>query len=88
MLLSRSVEIPIFDAMKVKRTVLVFLVSASSGIMNMLPWCASMLRISASTGVDVFELWQTVLPLQAVGIICIIALDFWIARCEKNAGRE
>lgn len=84
MLITIPAMLPLFDAMKIRRTVLVFLVSASAGVMNVLPWCSAMLRASASTGLDAVEIWHTMLPLQAVGALLLIVLDLFLARVERR----
>ncbi|MDE7187374.1 MAG: hypothetical protein K2O13_07695, partial [Lachnospiraceae bacterium] len=84
MLITIPAMLPLFDAMKVRRTVLVFLVSASAGVMNVLPWCSAMLRASASTGLDAVEIWNTMLPLQVIGALVLIVMDLVIAGFERR----
>lgn len=84
MLITIPAMLPLFDAMKVRRTVLVFLVSAAAGVMNVLPWCSAMLRASASTGLDAVAIWNTMLPLQAVGGTLLIVMDLFLARAERK----
>ncbi len=84
MLITIPAMLPLFDAMKIRRTVLVFLVSASAGVMNVLPWCSAMLRASASTGLDAVEIWNTMLPLQVIGALVLIVMDLVIAGFERR----
>lgn len=84
MLITIPAMLPLFDAMKIRRTVLIFLVSASAGVMNVLPWCSAMLRASASTGLDAVEIWNTMLPLQVIGALVLIVMDLVIAGFERR----
>lgn len=84
MLITIPAMLPLFDAMRIRRTVLVFLVSASAGVMNVLPWCSAMLRASASTGLDAVEIWNTMLPLQVAGAVLLIVMDLILARFERK----
>ncbi len=86
MLITIPAFLPLYDAMKVRRTTLVFLVSASAGIMNFMPWCSAMLRLSAATGLESVDIWHALLPIQGIGILIIFLFCVIIAHFEKRKG--
>lgn len=88
MLITLPAMLPIYDEIKIRRVVLVFTVAAASGMMNMMPWCSSVLRLSAATNLNAREIWLTAFPLQIIGLIALAILLLWIARIEKKNGAE
>ena len=78
--------LPIFDAMRIPRVVLVYLVSSSTAISNMFPWCSAMLRLSAASGVDSMEIWKYMIPIQAAAIFVTLFIDIWISIRLKRHG--
>lgn len=86
MLITIPAFLPLYDAMKVRRTALVFLVSASAGIMNFMPWCSAMLRLSAATGLESVDIWHALLPIQGAGILIIFLFCAVIVHFEKSKG--
>lgn len=86
MLITIPLMLPLYDAMKIRRTVLVCVCSMGAGVMNMLPWCSAMLRVSAGTGLDAQEIWRTVLPIQVITFVLGIFVTCLIGWIEKRRG--
>ncbi|AOT69815.1 CitMHS family transporter [Geosporobacter ferrireducens] len=86
MLVTIPTMLPIFRKMKIRPEALLLFASAASGIMNLLPWCSSVMRLSSSTALDPQLLWRTVFPLQVVGLILVYAMTIPIAKMERKNG--
>jgi CitMHS family citrate-Mg2+:H+ or citrate-Ca2+:H+ symporter len=86
MLVTIPTMLPIFKKMKIRPVALLLLASLSSGIMNMFPWCPSVLRIASATKLDPYLVWKTALPVQIIGIILTFLLIFVIGRVERHHG--
>ena len=84
MLIIIPMMLPIYDKMKVKREALVCVCAAGAGVMNILPWCSSMLRVSAGTGVDAQRLWKHLMMVQCVTFLIGIFITVLIAQREKR----
>ena len=72
--------------MRVSNVILLGYVGLWSGVENMLPWTSALARVSASTGVDPYELWNALLPVQIVGFIILIASCFVLGKILKARG--
>ena len=86
MLITIPIMLPLYDAMKIRRTVLVCVCSMGAGVMNMLPWCSAMLRVSAGTGLEAQDIWKQVLPIQIVTFIAGLLVTLMIGMIEKRRG--
>jgi len=75
---------PIYKKIGIKTEVLLALVTASMGVMNLLPWGGPVARVSSVLGVDANELWLTLIPVQLFGIVVIIGLAIWLGVIESR----
>jgi len=75
---------PIYKKIGIKTEVLLALVTASMGVMNLLPWGGPVARVSSVLGVDANELWLTLIPVQLFGIVVIIGLAIWLGLIETR----
>lgn len=86
MLITIPMMLPLYDAMKIRRSVLVCVCSMGAGVMNMLPWCSAMLRVSAGTGLEAQEIWKNLIPIQGATFVFGIAVTILIGILEKRRG--
>lgn len=77
--------VPIYDAMKMKRTTLATIVALSAGTMNILPWGGPTIRAATAFSMDVNELFMPVLPAVIVGLVCVIGVALILGIKEKKA---
>ncbi|WP_295617195.1 SLC13 family permease [uncultured Intestinimonas sp.] len=86
MLITIPTMLPLYKKMRVSNVILLGYVGLWSGVENMLPWTSALARVSASTGVDPYELWNALLPVQIVGFIILIASCFVLGKILKARG--
>ena len=86
MLITIPTMLPLFKKMNIKNTMLLFYVGAVSGIVNMLPWTSAVLRLSSSTGLDAYSVYQAVMPVQVVGLIIMFASCFPVGKYLQKKG--
>jgi CitMHS family citrate-Mg2+:H+ or citrate-Ca2+:H+ symporter len=77
--------VPLYDALKMKRTTLATTVALSAGTMNVLPWGGPTLRAAAALQTDVTELFMPVLIPVLVGLVFVMFVAFLLGRKEKRA---
>lgn len=86
MLITIPTMLPLFKKMKINPTLLVLYVGLVSGVENMLPWTSALARVSAATGVDPYEIWRSLLPVQIVGMVIMYASCFVVGPLLKKKG--
>lgn len=86
MLITIPTMLPLYKKMKVSPVVLLGYVGLWSGVENMLPWTSALGRVSAATGVDAYELWNRLIPVQIVGFIILIISCFVLGNILKKKG--
>ena len=84
MLIIIPMMLPVYDKMKIRREALVCVCAAGAGVMNMLPWCSAMLRVSAGTGLDAQNLWKHLLPIQLAAFVIGLFITLLISMAEKR----
>lgn len=77
--------VPLYDALKMKRTTLATTVALSAGTMNVLPWGGPTLRAAAAMQMDVTELFMPVLIPVLVGLVFVMFVAFLLGSKEKKA---
>jgi CitMHS family citrate-Mg2+:H+ or citrate-Ca2+:H+ symporter len=77
---------PIFKRLRMKNTSLMLVVTSAMGVMNLLPWGGPTLRAASVIKMDAGELWQSILPMQGVGIVLAFAVSFLVAKMEIKRG--
>lgn len=79
---------PIYKKMNIDARVLLCLVGACMGVMNLLPWGGPTARAATVLGVDANELWLKLIPIQVAGfitsIILAVLLGMWAIK--RGAG--
>lgn len=76
--------LPLYKKLNMSPYMLVMLIGMSASIMNMVPWGGPLGRTAAVLGVDSSELWQPLIPLQAVLIVLLIAMGALVGSLEKK----
>lgn len=73
-LLTIPALLPLYEAMRMSRYVLLTLVALSASVMNMLPWGGPVGRASSVVGPSPNEIWAHLLPVQGVAIVLVFAV--------------
>lgn len=77
--------VPLYDALKMRRTTLATCVALSAGVMNIMPWGGPTIRAAKAMGVEnVMDLFMPVLPAVIVGLLCVLVVAFLLGRSEKK----
>ncbi|MDX2247198.1 MAG: citrate:proton symporter [Bacteroidia bacterium] len=76
--------LPLYDALKMKRTTLATITALSAGTMNILPWGGPTLRAASALKVDVNELFNPLLIPVGIGLIAVLLIAYFLGRKERN----
>lgn len=76
--------LPLYDALKMRRTTLATIVALGAGVMNVLPWGGPTLRAATSLKIPVTELFNPLLIPFISGIIFVLTVAFYLGKQEKN----
>lgn len=79
-----SAMLPIYQAVKINKIYLALVAGLSAGIINMVPWGGPLLRASVVLERPVNELYIAILPVQVVGIICVLAVAVFCGIAERK----
>lgn len=71
-LISVPALLPLYQRLRMSPYLLLLIVSASIGIMNLVPWAGPIGRAAAVTGISPTDLWREVLPVQIAGFIILM----------------
>jgi CitMHS family citrate-Mg2+:H+ or citrate-Ca2+:H+ symporter len=66
--------LPLYKKLNIRPQLLLLIVGAGMGVMNLLPWGGPVARASAVLGMDPNELWHVMIPIQILGIVTTIAV--------------
>lgn len=75
--------LPLYDRLNMDRRVLAAAVSMAAGI-NFLPWTGPMIRASASLHLPVSALFNPLIPVQAIGLVFVFGVAYWLGRREEK----
>ena len=78
--------LPIYKRLNIRPHALVLLIGAAAGVMNIVPWGGPTLRAATALQMDVVALWKPLIPLQIVGLLCVIGLAYIISKIEIRNG--
>lgn len=76
--------LPLYQRMKINPYFLLLLIGGSAAIMNMLPWAGPLGRAASVLEMDVTELWRPLIPIQAIGMVFMLILAFYLGSREKK----
>jgi CitMHS family citrate-Mg2+:H+ or citrate-Ca2+:H+ symporter len=74
--------LPVYDALKMKRTTLACIVALSAGTMNILPWGGPTIRAATSLDVPVTVLFNPLLIPVLAGLMSVLFLSYWMGKQE------
>jgi len=74
---------PIYERMGMDTRVLACVASMAAGV-NVLPWTGPTLRASAALNIPVAELFIPLIPAQAVGLLYVFGIAYWLGRREEK----
>src|SRR5262245_24998923 len=75
--------LPLYERLGMDRRVLACAASLAAGV-NFLPWTGPTVRASAALGVSPAELFNPLVPVQAVGLLYVFAVAYWLGRREEK----
>ena len=76
--------LPIYRKLNIRPYLLLVIVGAGMGVMNLLPWGGPVMRAAVVLQMDATELWNLLIPLQIAGMIGTIGLAVFMAIREKK----
>lgn len=83
-LLTIPALLPVYDRLKMRRLVLVFLTGITAGVINMVPWGGPTIRAATTINEDPGELWLPLVPVQIFGLIIIIVCAVILGKVEQR----
>ncbi len=75
--------LPLYERLGMDRRVLACAASLAAGV-NFLPWTGPTVRASAALGVQTAEVFNPLIPVQAVGLLYVFAVAYWLGRREER----
>lgn len=78
--------LPVYKKMHMRPTTLLTISVLAMGVLNLMPWAGPTMRAATVLGIEASSLWQTILPIQAVGIIMSIGVAVLLGMIEKKRG--
>ncbi|MBP5291679.1 MAG: citrate transporter [Lachnospiraceae bacterium] len=78
--------LPVFKRMHMRTTTLLRIAVLSMGVLNLMPWAGPTMRAASVLGIEAGSLWQTILPIQAAGIVLPLAHSVLAGVQEKARG--
>jgi CitMHS family citrate-Mg2+:H+ or citrate-Ca2+:H+ symporter len=74
---------PLYDRLGMDRRVLACAASLAAGV-NFLPWTGPTLRASAALKLPMAELFNPLIPVQAVGLVYVFGIAYWLGKREEK----
>ena len=75
--------LPLYERLGMDRRVLACAASLAAGV-NFLPWTGPTVRASAALGIPAAKLFWPLIPVQAVGLLYVFAVAYWLGRREEK----
>lgn len=75
--------LPLYRRLRIDALGLTSVAMLASGVMNLTPWGGPLARAAAALHVDPAEVFLPMLPVMAVGVLCVIAFAWLIGRRER-----
>ncbi len=82
-LITIPVMLPLYERIGMDRRVLACAASLAAGV-NFLPWTGPMIRASAALHIPVTDLFNSLVPVQAVGLLYAFGIAWWLGRREEK----
>jgi CitMHS family citrate-Mg2+:H+ or citrate-Ca2+:H+ symporter len=74
---------PLYERLDMDRRVLACAASLAAGV-NFLPWTGPTLRAAAALDIPMADLFNPLLPVQAIGLLYVFAVAYWLGRREEK----
>lgn len=78
--------LPIYKKMHMRPTTLLRISVLAMGVLNLMPWAGPTMRAATVLGIEAASLWQTILPIQAAGIVLALTVAVINGMIEKKRG--
>ena len=80
--------LPVYKKMHMRPATLLRIAVISMGVLNLMPWAGPTMRAATVLGIEAGSLWQTLLPIQACGIVLalVVAVLNGIIEQKRGAG--
>lgn len=78
--------LPLYKKLNIRPHVLLLIVGAAMGVMNLLPWGGPTARTAVVLGIEANELWKVLIPIQLVGVVTTVGLAIILGNIEKKRG--
>ncbi|CAO3408893.1 CitMHS family transporter [Azospirillum largimobile] len=75
--------LPLFERLGMDKRILALCVSMAAGV-NFLPWTGPMIRSAAALKVPVTDIFNPLIPVQAVGLVFIFAVAYLLGKREER----
>ena len=86
LLITIPAMLPLYKKLHMRPVVLVCIIGAAMSIMNLVPWGGPVARVGVVLNADVNELWKSLIPLQGIGLIILVAFAAYMGMVEKRRG--
>src|SRR5699024_1382874 len=83
-LIAVSALLPIYLSLKMRPLTLVLIVGLTAGVMNIVPWGGPTIRAATSLELPITELFNPLIPVFGVGLICVTIVAIHLGRQEKK----
>lgn len=78
--------LPVYKKMHMRPTTLLQIAVLAMGVLNLMPWAGPTMRAATVLGIEAGALWQTLLPIQACGIVLALVHAVICGVIEKKRG--
>ena len=78
--------LPVYKKMHMRPETMLRVAVLGMGILNLMPWAGPTMRAATVLGIEAASLWHTLLPVQIIGIVLVIAHAVLAGFQEKKRG--
>ena len=78
--------LPVYKKMHMRTATLLRISVIAMGVLNLMPWAGPTMRAATVLGIEAGSLWQTILPIQACGIVLALAVAVLNGVIEQKRG--
>ena len=75
--------LPLYERLGLDKRILACAASMAAGV-NFLPWTGPMIRASASLKLPIPEIFNPLVPIQAIGLVFIFTVAWWLGKREER----
>ena len=78
--------LPVYKRMHMRPTTLLRCADLAMGVLNLMPWSGPTSRAASVLGIEAGQLWHTLLPIQAFGVVLCLAHAYLAGVQEQKRG--